>query len=78
MDIKAKSLKKHYGRIGVVSKVKVTITEEFSLAYTPGVAEPCLEIHKDISKFYELTRRNNLVAVISDGTAVLAFGDIGL
>jgi len=80
MDIKQKSLEKHYewnGKIEVVSKAKVTNSEELSLAYTPGVAQPCLEIQKDISKSYELTRRNNLVAVITDGTAVLGLGDIG-
>ena len=70
MDIRQESLKKHYdwnGKIEVVSR----------LAYTPGVAEPCLEIQKDYNKSYELTRRNNLVAVITDGTAVLGLGDIG-
>ena len=80
MDIKQKSLEKHYewnGKIEVVSKAKVTNSEELSLAYTPGVAQPCLEIQKDIWKSYELTRRNNLVAVITDGTAVLGLGDIG-
>jgi len=80
MDIRQKSLEKHYewnGKIEVVAKAKVTNSEELSLAYTPGVAEPCLEIQKDIKKSYELTRRNNLVAVITDGTAVLGLGDIG-
>ena len=80
MDIKEASLKKHYewnGKIEVVSKAKVNNSEDLSLAYTPGVAQPCLEIQKDITKSYELTRRNNLVAVITDGTAVLGLGDIG-
>ena len=80
MDIRQESLKKHYewnGKIEVISKAKVENSEQLSLAYTPGVAQPCLEIQKDISKSYELTRRNNLVAVITDGTAVLGLGDIG-
>ena len=80
MDIRAKSLEKHYewnGKIEVVSRVPVNSREDLSLAYTPGVAEPCLEINKDINKSYELTRRNNLVAVITDGTAILGLGDIG-
>ena len=80
MDIKEASLKKHYewnGKIEVVAKAYVNNSEELSLAYTPGVAQPCLEIQKDITKSYELTRRNNLVAVITDGTAVLGLGDIG-
>ena len=80
MDIKQESLKKHYewqGKIEVVSRTPVTDSKSLSLAYTPGVAEPCLEIQKDINKSYELTRRSNLVAVITDGTAVLGLGDIG-
>lgn len=80
MDIRQESLKKHYewnGKIEVVSRAPINSREDLSLAYTPGVAEPCLEINKDINKSYELTRRSNLVAVITDGTAVLGLGDIG-
>ena len=80
MDIKKESLKKHYewgGKIEVIARCPVNDRTDLSLAYTPGVAEPCLEIQKDIEKSYELTRRSNLVAVITDGTAVLGLGDIG-
>ncbi len=80
MDIAEKSLKLHKelnGKIEVVSRIKVRNSEDLSLAYTPGVAAPCLEIQKNIDKSYELTRRSNLVAVITDGTAVLGLGDIG-
>ena len=80
MDIRKESLKKHYewgGKIEVISRATIETREDLSLAYTPGVAEPCLEIQKDINKSYELTRRSNLVAVITDGTAVLGLGDIG-
>ncbi len=80
MDIKEESLKKHYewqGKIEVTSKVSVKSSEDLSLAYTPGVAEACLEIEKDYSKSFELTRRWNLIGVITDGSAVLGLGNIG-
>lgn len=80
MDIRQESLKKHYewnGKIEVISRVDINSREALSLAYTPGVAEPCVEINKDVNKSYELTRRSNLVAVVTDGTAVLGLGDIG-
>lgn len=74
MDYAKESLKMHYelkGKIEVVSRAKVDSKDALSLAYTPGVAQPCLEIQKDINKSYELTRRWNTVAVVTDGTAVL-------
>ncbi len=80
MDIKEKSLQKHYewqGKIEIISRAKVENSEDLSLAYTPGVAQPCLEIQKNREKSYELTRKSNLVAVITDGSAVLGLGDIG-
>ena len=80
MDINELALKKHYelnGKIEVVSRAALKTKENLSVLYTPGVAAPCLEIQKDITKSYELTRRNNLVAVVTDGTAVLGLGDIG-
>ncbi|MGO5022152.1 NAD(P)-dependent malic enzyme [Lawsonibacter sp. LCP25S3_G6] len=80
MDYAKESLRLHgqwKGKIEVVATVPAGNREELSLAYTPGVAQPCLEIQKDPDKSYELTRRHNLVAVITDGTAVLGLGDIG-
>ena len=80
MDYAKESLKKHAqwgGKIEVISTVPCNTKEDLSLAYTTGVAQPCLEIQKDINKSYELTRRHNLCAVITDGTAVLGLGDIG-
>ncbi len=80
MDYLSESLKKHAewkGKLEVVARAKVDDKEKLSLAYTPGVAQPCLEIQKDINKSYDLTRRWNMVAVITDGTAVLGLGDIG-
>ena len=80
MDYAKESLRLHgewKGKIEVRAAVPVETKEDLSLAYTPGVAQPCLEIQKDISKSYELTRRHNLCAVITDGTAVLGLGDIG-
>ena len=80
MDYAAESLKLHYqwrGKLETVPKMEVKDREALSLAYTPGVAQPCLEIQKDINKSYELTRRHNLCAVITDGSAVLGLGDIG-
>ena len=80
MDVKEIALKKHYERKGkteVTARAAVDSSEALSVAYTPGVAQPCLEIQKDINKSYELTRRWNTVAVVTDGTAVLGLGDIG-
>ena len=80
MNVCEESLKKHYewrGKIEVVSRAPINSREDLSLAYTPGVAEPCLAIQADVNKSYELTRRAKLVAVVTDGTAVLGLGDIG-
>ena len=80
MDIKQEALKKHYewqGKLEITARAKVQNSQDLSLAYTPGVAEPCLAIRDDYSKSFELTRRWNTVPVITDGTAVLGLGDIG-
>ena len=80
MNYAEESLKKHYewrGKLSITPKMHVNTKEDLSLAYTPGVAQPCLEIQKDPSKSYELTRRWQPVAVVTDGTAVLGLGDIG-
>ena len=80
MNYREKSLEKHYewkGKIESAYRVPVSTKEELCLAYTPGVAEPCMAIHNDVNKSYELTRRWNTVPVITDGTAVLGLGDIG-
>ncbi len=80
MGIEEESLAFHYekkGKLEVVSTVSVSSEKDLSLAYTPGVAKPCLEIQKDVEKSYELTRRHNMCLVVTDGTAVLGLGDIG-
>ena len=80
MDAKAYALKKHEewnGKIEVNCRAELNSMEDLAVAYTPGVAQPCLEINKDVDLSYKYTRRGNLVAVVTDGTAVLGLGDIG-
>ena len=80
MANESKAIQKHtewQGKIEVISRAPVGTKEELAIAYTPGVAEPCLEIQKDVDLSYKYTRRHNLVAVVTDGTAVLGLGDIG-
>ena len=80
MDYAKESLRLHgewKGKIDIVSKVPVATRDDLSLAYTPGVAQPCLAIRDDINKSYELTGRQNMCLVVTDGTAVLGLGDIG-
>ncbi len=80
MDTKALALQKHKewkGKIQVTANCPLENSDDLSIAYTPGVAAPCVEINKDVNKVYDYTRKGNLVAVVTDGTAVLGLGDIG-